>query len=80
MKNLCKKVSVSLPESVHEWLKNEAEKQTEKRGSRVTVSSIIQELLKEWRADQDKAPPANAPASNARPSSPTFLRGKTRKQ
>lgn len=80
MKNLCKKVSVSLPESVHEWLKNEAERQTEKRGSRVTVSSIIQELLKEWRADQDKATESNATVPYARHSSPTLPRGKTRRQ
>jgi hypothetical protein len=47
--SLCKKVSVSLPAGVHKWLIEESEKESQSRGSRVTVSSLIQETLNELK-------------------------------
>jgi hypothetical protein len=52
--SLCKKVSVSLPSNVHIWLKQESEKESKNRGSRVTVSSLIQEILKEWKDEKSE--------------------------
>jgi len=47
--SLCKKVSVSLPSNLHKWLIQEAQKESQNRGSRVTVSSLIQETLNELK-------------------------------
>ena len=47
--SLCKKVSVSLPANVHKWLIEEAEKESQNRGSRFTVSALIQETLNELK-------------------------------
>jgi hypothetical protein len=47
--SLCKKVSVSLPAKLHEWLIQEAQKESENRGSRLTVSALIQEIINDWK-------------------------------
>ena len=47
--SLCKKVSVSLPSNLHKWLIQEAQKEGEIRGSRFTVSALIQEILNDWK-------------------------------
>jgi hypothetical protein len=52
--SLCKKVSVSLPSNVHKWLIQEAQKESENRGSRVTVSSLIQEIINDWKNNKSQ--------------------------
>jgi hypothetical protein len=47
--SLCKKVSVSLPAKLHEWLIQEAQKESENRGSRLTVSALIQEIINDFK-------------------------------
>ena len=47
--SLCKKVSVSLPSNLHKWLIEESQKEGEIRGSRFTVSALIQEILNDWK-------------------------------
>ena len=47
--SLCKKVSVSLPAGVHKWLIEESEKESQSRGSRVTVSALIQETVNDLK-------------------------------
>jgi hypothetical protein len=53
--SLCKKVSVSLPAKLHEWLIQEAQKESENRGSRVTVSALIQEIIYDWKKGKAQA-------------------------
>jgi hypothetical protein len=55
--SLCKKVSVSLPAGVHKWLIEESEKESQSRGSRVTVSSLIQETLNELKKKKSDISP-----------------------
>jgi hypothetical protein len=64
--SLCKKVSVSLPAGVHKWLIEESEKESQSRGSRVTVSSLIQETLNELkkRKSDISAQKSSSKASN----------------
>jgi hypothetical protein len=47
--SLCKKVSVSLPANLHKWLIEESQKESENRGSRLTVSALIQEIINDWK-------------------------------
>jgi hypothetical protein len=54
--SLCKKVSVSLPAKLHEWLIQEAEKESENRGSRLTVSALIQEIINDWKKGKAASP------------------------
>jgi len=54
--SLCKKVSVSLPAKLHEWLIQEAQKESENRGSRLTVSALIQEIINDWKKGKAVAP------------------------
>jgi len=59
--SLCKKVSVSLPSNLHKWLIEEAQKESENRGSRVSVSALIQEILNDWKKGKAASPePAGA--------------------
>jgi hypothetical protein len=59
--SLCKKVSVSLPAKLHEWLIQEAQKESENRGSRLTVSALIQEIINDWKKGKSATPePAGA--------------------
>ena len=53
--SLCKKVSVSLPAKLHEWLIQEAQKESENRGSRLTVSALIQEIINDWKKGKAQA-------------------------
>ncbi len=46
------KVSVSLPPEVHDWLKSEADRRTQKFGESWTASRVLQEALREYRARQ----------------------------
>jgi hypothetical protein len=55
--SLCKKVSVSLPANVHKWLIEEAEKESQNRGSRFTVSALIQETLNELKKKKSEISP-----------------------
>jgi len=54
--SLCKKVSVSLPAKLHEWLIQEAQKESENRGSRLTVSALIQEIINDWKKGKAASP------------------------
>jgi hypothetical protein len=54
--SLCKKVSVSLPAKLHEWLIQEAQKESENRGSRLTVSALIQEIINDWKKGKAATP------------------------
>jgi hypothetical protein len=54
--SLCKKVSVSLPAKLHEWLIQEAQKESENRGSRLTVSALIQEIINDWKKGKAVTP------------------------
>jgi hypothetical protein len=54
--SLCKKVSVSLPAKLHEWLIQEAQKESEKRGSRLTVSALIQEIINDFKKGKAASP------------------------
>jgi hypothetical protein len=67
--SLCKKVSVSLPANVHKWLIQEAQKESQNRGSRVTVSSLIQETLNELKKKnpEKSAQKSSSKASNIQP-------------
>lgn len=55
--SLCKKVSVSLPANVHRWLIEEAKKESQNRGSRFTVSALIQETLNELKKNKVEESP-----------------------
>jgi hypothetical protein len=55
--SLCKKVSVSLPANVHKWLIHEAEKESQNRGSRFTVSALIQETINEFKKKKAEESP-----------------------
>jgi len=50
------KASVSLPPEVHEWLKSEAARRTELYGESWSVSRIIQEAIREYRARAQSTP------------------------
>jgi hypothetical protein len=63
--SLCKKVSVSLPANVHKWLIEEAEKESQNRGSRFTVSALIQETLNELKKKKSEF---SAQKSSSKPS------------
>ena len=73
-----KKLNISLPLDLHAFcVEKKNEEQAKNPMVTVPISKIISEAVREMRDSEKKA---NAPASNARPSSPTFLRGKTRRQ
>ena len=67
--SLCKKVSVSLPSNDHKWLIEEAEKESQNRGSRVTVSALIQETVNELKNKKSQESPqkSSTKASNIQP-------------
>ena len=66
--SLCKKVSVSLPAGVHKWLIEESEKESQSRGSRVTVSALIQETvndLKNRKSEESAQKTSSKPSKNS---------------
>ncbi len=63
------KVSVSLPPEVHDWLKSEADRRTQKFGESWTASRVLQEALREYRARQS----ASATLGQAMPDLPHHL-------
>jgi len=68
--SLCKKVSVSLPANVHKWLIEEAEKESQNRGSRFTVSALIQETLNELKKKKSEISPQKSSSKTSKVSPP----------
>jgi hypothetical protein len=68
--SLCKKVSVSLPANLHKWLIEEAEKESQNRGSRFTVSALIQETLNEFKKRKSQISPQKSASKTSNTSAP----------
>ena len=45
-----------MPSNLHKWLIEEAQKESENRGSRVSVSALIQEILNDWKKGKAASP------------------------
>ena len=79
-----KKLNISLPADLHAFcVKKKNEEQAKNPLATVAISKIIASAVREMKEEEDRRrimmnDQPNAPAHNARTSSPTFPRGKTR--
>jgi hypothetical protein len=81
-----KKLNISLPADLHAFcLQKKKEEQEKNPLATVPISKIIALAVREMKEEEDRRKilmndKPNATAPNARPSSHTFSRGKTRRQ